>query len=344
MAADARPQAHRAALSGRRHVLLLRRRRVRGADPPRAGHAGRRPRVGRNLQQAVHDARRDDGVLLPHPGDSGRARQLPRADHDRREGSRVSEAQPRELVHLHPRRAVHAVRARQRRRRHGLDLLHAVQHRLVDDERHPDGARHLHHRLLVDPDGPQLHRHDSPDARARHDLVPDAAVHLVDLRDEPDQRARHAGHRDHDPAGRGRAPVPLRLLRSARRRRSGAVPASVLVLLAPGRVHHGAAGDGRRERTRRGWLPQAGLRLSVRRVRERGDRRARLPRLGPPHVRRGRIGVRGADLLDPQLPRGDSVGDQGLQLDGDDVQGRGLVGDADALRATASSACSRSAA
>ena len=34
-------------------------------------------------------------------------------------------------------------------------------------QRHPDGARHLHHRLLVDPDRPQLHRHDPPDARAR---------------------------------------------------------------------------------------------------------------------------------------------------------------------------------
>ena len=58
--------------------------------------------------------------------------------------------------------------------------------RLVDDERHPDGARHLHHRLFVHPDGPELHRHDSPDARARHDLVQAAAVHLVDVRDKPD--------------------------------------------------------------------------------------------------------------------------------------------------------------
>ena len=46
--------------------------------------------IGRDLQQAVHDARRDDGVLLPHPGDPGRARQLPGADHDRRQGPRVS--------------------------------------------------------------------------------------------------------------------------------------------------------------------------------------------------------------------------------------------------------------
>ena len=49
----------------------------------------------RDLQQAVHDARRDDGVLLPDPGHPGGARQLPRADHDRREGSGVSEAEPR---------------------------------------------------------------------------------------------------------------------------------------------------------------------------------------------------------------------------------------------------------
>ena len=68
--------------------------------------------------------------------------------------------------------AVHALRARHRRRRHRLDVLHAVQHRVVDDQRDPDGARHLHHRLLVDPHRPQLHRHDPPDARAGHDLVP----------------------------------------------------------------------------------------------------------------------------------------------------------------------------
>ena len=52
----------------------------------------------------------------------------------------------------------------------------------------------------------------------------------------------------------------------------------------------------------------------------------------------------GADLLGPQLPRRDPVGDQGLQLDGDAVQGLDLVRHADALRASASSACSRSAA
>ena len=51
------------------------------------------------------------------------------------------------------------------------------------------------------------------------------------------------------------------ILRSGARRRPGAVPAPVLVLLASGRLHHDAAGDGRRQRAGRGLLPQAGLRL-----------------------------------------------------------------------------------
>ena len=40
------------------------------------------------------------------PVDPGGARQLPRADHDRREGPRVPAHQPAELVHLHPGRGV----------------------------------------------------------------------------------------------------------------------------------------------------------------------------------------------------------------------------------------------
>ena len=167
VAADARSQAHRAPVPGGRHGVLLRRRRVRRADPARPGDAGRRSRLRRDLQQALHHARRDDGVLLPDSRHPVGARQLPRAHHDRRQGSGLSKAEPRELVHLHARRAVHLVRARHRRRRHRLDLLCPLQHRLVDDERHSDGARHLHHRLFVDSDRPQLHRHDSPHARAR---------------------------------------------------------------------------------------------------------------------------------------------------------------------------------
>ena len=90
------------------------------------------------------------------------------------------EAEPRELVHLHGRRAVHALRAASpaastpagRSTRRSAPSSSNTQ-------RDPDGARHLHHRLLVDPHRPELHRHDPPDARAGHDLVPAAAVRLV---------------------------------------------------------------------------------------------------------------------------------------------------------------------
>ncbi len=75
----------------------------------------------------------------------------------------------------------------------GWTFYTPVQQRVFDDPGGAGGGRHLHHRLLVDPDRPQLHRHHPPDARARHDLVPAAAVRLVALRDQPDHGARHAG-------------------------------------------------------------------------------------------------------------------------------------------------------
>ena len=130
-----------------------------------------------------------------------------------------------------------------------------------------DGARRLHHRLLLDPHRPELHRHDPHDARAGHDLVPAAAVRLGALRDEPDPGARHAGHRDH-----ARAAVAVervfgsRHLRPGTRRRPGALPAPLLVLLAPGRLHHDPAGHGRDQRAHRRLLAQAHLRLQLRRV------------------------------------------------------------------------------
>ena len=59
-----------------------------------------------------------------------------------------------------------------------------------------------------------------------HDLVPAAAVHLGHVRHQPDLRSWHAGDRHHAfPAGPGTPPA-RRNLRSRRRRRSAAVPAS----------------------------------------------------------------------------------------------------------------------
>ncbi len=162
-------------------------------------------------------------------------------------------------------------------------------------------------------------------------LVQHAALSLVDLRHQPHQHSRHARHRHHGIARGGRTALPLWILRSGARRRPRAVPAPVLVLLAPGGVHHDSAGDGRHQRAGGGVLPQAGVRLQLRRVLEPRHRRARVPRLGPPHVRGGPVGVRVAHLLHAQLSRRHPVGHQGLQLDGDDVQGLGVVADADAL-------------
>ena len=62
------------------------------------------------------------------------------------------------------------------RRRHRLDLLHAVQHHVLEHPRHRDRAGDLHRRLLVDLDRAELHRHHPPHARAGADLVPAAAV------------------------------------------------------------------------------------------------------------------------------------------------------------------------
>ena len=220
----------------------------------RAADAGRRPGPARDLQQAVHHARRDDGLLLPDPVDPGDARQLPDPDDDRREGPGVPAHQPAQLVHLHDRRRCSRLVAMLTG---GVDTgwTFYTPYSTTCSNTHviAGGARHLHHRLLVDPDRPELHRHDPPHARARADLVPAAAVRLGALRDQPDHDPRHAGDRDHGAAGRGRARAAPRHLRSGARRRPGPLPAPVLVLLAPGGLHHDPAGDGRDQRADRGF-------------------------------------------------------------------------------------------
>ena len=63
--------------------------------------------------------------------------------------------------------------------------------------------------------------------------------------------------------------------------------------------------------------------------------RHRLPgllRVGAPHVRGRVVAVRGADLLEPELPGGHTIGDQGLQLDRYALQGFDLLRGAHALR------------
>ncbi len=98
-----------------------------------------------------------------------------------------------------------AVRHHLRRRGYRLDVLPALQQRLCAHQRDRRGARRFHRRIFVDPHRPEFRRHHSQDARPGHDLVPLAALHLVDVRDEHHLHPGNAGHRHHAlPAGRWR--------------------------------------------------------------------------------------------------------------------------------------------
>ncbi len=143
----------------------------------------------------------------------------------------------------------------------------------------------------------------------------------------------HPGGRHHDPAGGARAAASsFGIFDPALRRRPGPLPAPVLVLLAPGGLHHDPARDGGDQRAHRLLLPQADLRLQLRRLLQPGHRRHRLPRLGPPHVREQPVGLRRPGLLVPELPGGHPLRHQDLQLDRDPVQGLDLLRHPDALR------------
>ena len=142
-----------------------------------------------------------------------------------------------------------------------------------------------HRRLLLDPHRAQ-HDHDgAPAAGAGHEVVAPAPVRLVDLRDRLDSASGHPDARHHPGAGRRRAPVPRRSVQCLRGGRPPHVPAYVLDLFPPGGLHHGPAGDGHRLGDHRRLFPQTRLRLLGDGRFGPGDRRGRLPGLGPPHVR-----------------------------------------------------------
>ena len=125
--------------------------------------------------------------------------------------------------------------------------------------------RRLHHRLLLDPHRPQLHRDDPQDARSGAHLVPAAPLRLGALRDLGHPGPGDPGNRGDDPARGPGARLPLRLLRPQSRRRPHPLPAPVLVLLAPRGLHHDPALDGRDQRDRDLLLAQARLRLRLHR-------------------------------------------------------------------------------
>ena len=163
-----------------------------------------------------------------------------------------------------------------------------------------------------DPRWRQLHHHDRLPARARHDDVPDADLHLERA---GHQRADPAGLPDPDrralrPAGRPQPRRP-RLLRRERRR--DAVAAPVLVLRAPRGLHHRAAVLRHHHRDHPGLQPQAAVRLQGHGLRDAGHRGALARRVGAPHVRHRRGPA--AVLRLPDLPDRRADRDEVLQLD-----------------------------
>ena len=109
-------------------------------------------------------------------------------------------------------------------------------------DRGPDPHRHE-----LDPRRHQLPRDDLQDAGPGHDPIPDADHGLDGPRHE---RARGHGHAgDHERPGHALHRPELRrdVLPSARGP-GDPVPERLLVLLAPGRLRHGPAGDGRDQR------------------------------------------------------------------------------------------------
>ena len=141
----------------------------------------------------------------------------------------------------------------------------------------------------------QLHHDDCDVAGSGDEDVPDADDRLGDVHHGDLAGLRAAGpdlgpdHADSRPGRRHQLLQPGRLdggqcPAGGRRRQPAALPAPVLVLLAPGRLRHDPAGDGHGLGHHRDLLAQAALRLQADGLRDRGDRRAGLHRLGAPHV------------------------------------------------------------
>ena len=138
------------------------------------------------------------------------ARQFSGADDDRGERPRLSEAQSGELVHLHARRAVHAVRAGHRRRRHRLDVLYAVQHVSSNTHVIPTALGIFITGFSSILTGLNfivtIHKMRAP-GLTWFRLPLFIWSHL---RNEPHHRAGHTGPGHHDSAGGARARVPRR--------------------------------------------------------------------------------------------------------------------------------------
>jgi hypothetical protein len=112
--------------------------------------------------------------------------------------------------------------------------------------RHCRGGRRLCGRILLDRDRREFHCHRAHVARSRHDLVSPAAVRVGDVYREHGHGAGDAGAGDVASTGHRGTCVRVADFRCRPWRRPGPLPASVLVLQPPGRLHHDSSGHGRR--------------------------------------------------------------------------------------------------
>ena len=178
------------------------------------------------------------------------------------------------------------------------------------------------------------------------DLVPAAAVRLGALRDQPHHDARHAGDRDHDRCWSalerlfdigifdptlGGDPILFQHLFWFYSH-----PAVyIMILPAMGVISEIVTCFSRKRDLRlHASSPSSSLAIAVLGFLVWGH-----------HMFVSGQSIYAAhDLLVPQLPGGGPVGDQGLQLDGDALQGLDLAATRRCSTRSASSACSRSAA
>ena len=229
--------------------------------------AGRRASSPRRYNKLFTHARRGHGLLLPDPVDPGGAGQLPGPAHDRGPRPGVPLAQPAELVHLHDRRLVHALDPDLRRRRHRLDVLHAVQQMFSNTMVVPAaiGVFIIGFSSILTGLNFIVTIHTMRAPGMTWFRLP--LFVWSHVRHQPDHGAGDAGAGDHARRWwRVERLLRRRHLRPGAGRRPDPVPAPVLVLLAPGGLHHGPAGDGGDQRDHPLLLAAADLRLHVHRV------------------------------------------------------------------------------
>ena len=244
------------------------------------------------------------------------------ADHDGRQGSRVSAPQPRELLRLPRRRASSPWRRCCRAAPTPGWTFYAPYSTQHAHRRGSGRDRHLHSRALVDHDRRSTSSSPTHTMRARGlTLVPAAALRVGHLRHQHHHAPRHAGARSLDRAGGHRSRLPFGIFDPARRRRPGAVPAPLLVLLAPRRLHHDPAGDGGDQRGRLHLLAQPPASYAPSPISSLGIAFVGLLHLGPPHVRRRHERARRRRLRRALDVRRHLLGHQGLHLGGDAAQG-----------------------